>query len=261
MKKYNYSTCCRQSKVYQFSEYDITWGSVSQIKCELFLMQKAADNDMYQYYHLLSGADLPLRTQKEIHDFFNQNCGKEFIHFAPFTESDGTPADDRARYYWATRWYNILPLKKSLSIMRRLDTVQIKVQRAIGVNRLRRWGIQHLYRGANWFSISDQLVREVLQNANQIVKMYSASICCDEVFLQTYIQTHEQWLSRLYYSDMDDNYESIKRAIDWKRGGPYVWRETDYDELMNSGYLFARKFDETIDNKIIDHIYQSIIQK
>ena len=40
---------------------------------------KAAIKGNYDYYHLISGMDLPIKTQKEIHEFFENNKGKEFI--------------------------------------------------------------------------------------------------------------------------------------------------------------------------------------
>ena len=57
---------------------------------------------------------------------------------------------------------------------------------------------------------------------------------------------------------LNEDYHSIMRYIDWNRGGPYVWRERDFDELINSDYLFARKFDEKIDNNIINMIYEKV---
>ena len=45
-----------------------------------------------------------------------------------------------------------------------------------------------------------------------------------------------------------------QRLIDWKRGNPYTWRKQDFDELVNSDLLFARKFDIVVDNQIINCI-------
>ena len=56
---------------------------------------KAAIKGNYDYYHLISGMDLPIKTQKEIHEFFENNKGKEFIHFG--TNED---ARKRCQYYW-----------------------------------------------------------------------------------------------------------------------------------------------------------------
>lgn len=58
----------------------------------------------------------------------------------------------------------------------------------------------------------------------------------------------------------DNNYQSIMRDIDWHRGSPYIWRISDYDELMKSEFLFARKFDEDVDSQIIDLIVSTLSQ-
>jgi hypothetical protein len=45
------------------------------------------------------------------------------------------------------------------------------------------------------------------------------------------------------------------RYIDWNRGQPYVWRVNDYNKLMNTDFLFARKFDINTDFNIVEKIY------
>ena len=60
------------------------WGGYSQIRSELILFQSAWEHG-YEYYHLISGVDLPIKTQDEIHEFFREHYGKEFIYFCPKT--------------------------------------------------------------------------------------------------------------------------------------------------------------------------------
>ena len=50
------------------------------------------------------------------------------------------------------------------------------------------------------------------------------------------------------------NYDS-KRYIDWKRGNPYTFRKEDFNNLINSKALFARKFDLSVDKEIVDMIF------
>ena len=40
---------------------------------------------------------------------------------------------------------------------------------------------------------------------------------------------------------------------------PYTWHKEDFGELVNSDFLFARKFDENVDSEIIDMIYDYIV--
>lgn len=72
----------RNSKLFILDErIDVRWGDLSQIKTELLLFEAAYNNGEYAYYHLLSGVDLPIKTQDYIHQFFNDNNGFEFVGY------------------------------------------------------------------------------------------------------------------------------------------------------------------------------------
>ena len=53
-------------------------------------------------------------------------------------------------------------------------------------------------------------------------------------------------------------YNNCLREIDWNRGKPYIYTIEDYNMLMKSRNLYARKFDSNIDINIIDKIYDTI---
>ena len=53
--------------------------------------------------------------------------------------------------------------------------------------------------------------------------------------------------------------EKAMRYIDWTRGHPYTFKSEDYDELMNSGCLFARKFSIVQDDKIVRKITSAVL--
>lgn len=59
----------------------VHWGDLSQVEVEYRLFETALNNGPYAYYHLLSGVDLPIKTQDYIHEFFQKHTGKEFIGF------------------------------------------------------------------------------------------------------------------------------------------------------------------------------------
>lgn len=66
----------------------VYWGSDSQIACEMLLLQRAAKEEHYAYYHLLSGKDMPLKSQDDIHFFFEQHMGKEFLRIGKHTNAN-----------------------------------------------------------------------------------------------------------------------------------------------------------------------------
>lgn len=69
----------KTSDIYFIPRIKVYWGGSSQIKVELNLLEEAVNKNKYRYFHLLSGVDLPLKTQDEIHKFFLENDGKEFV--------------------------------------------------------------------------------------------------------------------------------------------------------------------------------------
>ena len=79
------------------------------------------------------------------------------------------------------------------------------------------------------------------------------------MFFQTILQ-NSPFVSRRYFSGYDDD-RATMRLIDWERGNgssPYVFLAEDYDRILQSGMLFARKFDERIDAEIIRRIVAQI---
>lgn len=246
----------QKSKFYFVKQHNVMWGGESQIETELELL-RAATKRKYDYYHLISGMDLPLKTQNEIHKFFEKHTGKEFVHFG-----SNEDARKRCQYYWLYQEAlgSVANAGVSKKVCNKLRTLSIFVQRLIDIDRVKKYGIcENVAVGSQWFSISDSLAHYVVSKEREILKCYKNTYCCDEVFLQTLVK-NSSYKNNLYSYAVDD-YHANMRDIDWKRGRPYTWRNTDFDELMESDYLFARKFDEQIDNQIIDRIYMRLKSK
>lgn len=243
----------KKSKVFFVNQHNIMWGGESQIETELELL-KAAIKRKYDYYHLLSGMDLPIKTQKEIQEFFENNKGKEFIHFGANED-----AKKRCQYYWfyQEKLGNMANANKSKKLFNKLRLLSIFGQKLIGIDRVKKYSVyKTIAVGSQWFSITDSLARYVVSKEQEILKCYKNTYCCDEVFLQTLV-LNSSFKSSLYSNAVDD-YHANMRNIDWKRGRPYTWKNTDFNDLMASDYLFARKFDEQVDNQIVDRIYMRL---
>ena len=67
---------------------NVSRGGDSLIKCELELL-KSAINGGYAYYHLLSGQDLPIKSQNYIHAFFDKNTENNYIKIDSNAMTDG----------------------------------------------------------------------------------------------------------------------------------------------------------------------------
>ena len=246
-----FKSCVIKSKLYFADRLDVRWGTYKQIECELLLFDTASKNGKYDYYHLLSGIDLPLKSQKEIHEFFKQNQGKEFIHFDTFSDP-GELAKERIKYYhFFTSKFNEEGFVSK--VYSALHFRLVKLQKNLNVNRNKDVKIR---KGANWLSITDDLVRYILSNREFIEKTFKYSYCADELFIQTLV-FNSDFYNKLYLKK-ENYYRSILRFIDWDRGTPYIFEINDYDQLINSGYFFARKFSTQNGTELVDKIYEYV---
>lgn len=232
-----------KSKIYYIKPKKIRWGHYSQIECELRLLEAAVNSGKgYDYYHLLSGVDMPLKSYQDIDAFFKKNSGKEYIHF------DEKTVDENVRE--RISMYHFCPGRANWQ--RKINGIFIKIQKILKVDRLKKlgWKVQ---KGANWFSITEDLAKDIVRNKEMIQKHFKYSFCGDEVFLQTYVFNSKFCLS-LYSDRFDNDYHACMRLIDWKRGNPYVFGIDDFEELMECDYMFARKFDYNSKPEIVDKL-------
>lgn len=225
---------------------DVRWGDISIIEAELLLYKTANNNGPYLYYHLLSGVDLPLKSNIYIDDFFLKNKGKEFVGFSPLNEDFIWRVN---RYHFFTRHYNIKGMKGFFfkSIRRITETL---------INTIKRRHHKLYFRkGSNWSSITQEFCDYIILKENEILKTFRYTLAPDEFFLQTYLwnSPYKKNIFNLY----DEN-TSCMREIDWERGTdtghPYTWGQCpqDINILINSKKIFARKFSSKYMNIITE---------
>lgn len=237
----------RKSNIVFTERIDVRWADVSQVKAEIILMKAATQYGHYTYYHLLSGIDLPIKTQNQIHDFFDLRRGYQFVGTLPTPNRE---AEERVSYYHLTR-----NLRNTNFFIRNYCKIMNKT--VVGIQKffhIKRRIPNFCTFGPNWFSITDDFCRYTIANEDKILHMCNYSIYSDEVFLQT-LMANSSFKNRVYKKDM---YESCVRNIDWKRGTPYTWKIEDYEFLMNSDRMFARKFSSNVDKDIIDRIHKRL---
>lgn len=222
-------------------------GGDSQIKCELALL-KAAIKGEYEYYHLLSGQDLPIKSQEEILAFFDENFGNNYIKVDWKAMDDGYHIDRVQKYYF---FQNMISRREGhwIGLLRRINRFSVFLQEYFNIDRLQNCS-KKIYKGTNWFSITHEMALLVLSEERFIRKHCYRAFCADEIFLQT-VAMNSHLLNTIIDEDL--------RCIDWTRGNPYTYREDDYVFLMNSKCLFARKFSDNIDPKIVQKIANNLL--
>ena len=229
----------------------VNWGGVSGMKSELALLKAAVANGPYDYYHLLSGQDLPIKTQQEIHAFFEANKGKEFLNLWTIDDSA------RSRHELIT----LFPEGEGKFYLHAINKAFKKIQKLAGYKRRPTAEIKF---GSNWFSITHALAAYTLQQERWLLDTFGHTNNCDELFLSTVVW-NSPFREKLYVPGESAHTESnlsFMRYIDWTRPGcvrhPWTFRKGDFNKLMNVPHLWARKFDEKVDDEIIDLVYNEI---
>ena len=231
-----------KSKIHIYHDnncFDVRWGDISQIQCELFLYEKALFSDeKYSYYHLLSGYCLPIKSQDYIHTFLNKHAGTNFIGFGQYGAESYIKRISYRHYF--TRMHRERNRIKWLfyEVLRPLVEFPINLFYPIKLDQ----SIEYK-KGANWCSLTNEFVSYLVSKKDYILKHYERSLCADEVYKQTLIW-NSSFKDTIY--DSTDEFNGCLRLIDWERGFPYIWGKDellDTQIIVESSCLFARKMD------------------
>lgn len=212
---------------------DVRWGDMSQIKVELLLFETAYKNEQYLYYHLISGVDIPIKSQDYIHEFFELNEGKEFIGFSQGDISHEIKRKVNRFHLWSSHFKRVGIIGKTMRIIR---SIHLKIQEVLSIER--NIGIE-FKKGANWVSVTSEFVEMLLSKKQSVLSIYHHTFCSDEIFKQT-LCWDSVFKEKVY--DIYNSRNSSKRMIQWVNNEIVDWREEDIEFLISSSGIFARKF-------------------
>lgn len=205
-------------------------GGDSQLRCELSLFEEALNGGEYHYIHLISGQDLLIKPESSIRKFLDDK-NSEFISFYPIEET---------RYLVVPRikYYHFFPGNRNKTSWCILRSASYRLQKILHINRRKDYDMPM---GSNWCTITTSCARFLCDNKCWILKYFKNTTCADELYKQ-YILKNSSYYKNVYHdkSGMTNNL----RCIDWKRGNPYQWKDQDYNELITTDFLFARKFSD-----------------
>lgn len=212
---------------------DVRWGDLSVVEAEYALFETAVANGPYEYYHLLSGVDLPLKSQDYIHDFCSRNSGKEFIGYT-LTEINPELERKVMRYHLYPRLF-----KGANMFQKALRALYIRLQMLFGIRRNK--GID-FKKGSQWVSVTQGMAEYFIDHKEWVMKTFHHTFCSDEIVMQT-LCWQSPYKENIYLAD--DDGLGCMRAIGWHGHQLENWKASDYDTLAGHKAFFARKFDST----------------
>lgn len=240
---------CQHSRLYFIPRMSVAWGGYSQVECVYALLRFALDTSTYEYYHLLTGVNYPLWNQDYIHAFFDNNKGKEFVGF-----DNSFDCKERLRYYVAFAEFGKLTGMRG-KVVQILRYIHKKIQILFASDRTKNSDLV-FKKGCAYFSITEELVKKVLEEENKLKPFLLHTISSDEVFMQT-IVFNSRFKDSLY--NLEDEYDGCMRELAWpsnlgevRSGCNFI--DDDLMYLINSKRLFAMKFESPCGISLINDI-------
>ncbi len=225
----------------------VTWGGFSQVQSTLNLLTSARKYPVsFNRYTLLSGADFPIKNNDIIQQYFQEK--RQYIELAEKIKENTPRLLNRIQYYWlkdtvlAGTWFDGLFKRKILDNL-------------------------VFYKGTNWWSLTDDCVIYILnwlENNPEYIRFFKPVYCADEIFFQTIIG-NSAFMNQVkpLEGGMRVNVHAC-HFIDWvnnKAKSPRLLNHKDYDILLDSGALFARKFDWQYSRKLINMLVKHLLYK
>ena len=230
-------------KVYK--KFKVYYEDITMVIATLFLMEEAIKNN-YDRYILISAQDMPLLSNKNIVKFFNDNKDNEYINFCNVKENKNTTLYNTTLYRLTK--YHFRGCIRKLINNKILDFIT-------GLKFLQRHIPDNLYSGSQWWNLTKNAVSYILnyikENPNY-KKIFNHTLVSDEYFFQTILLN-----SPIKTNIINNNHRYI--IFDYFSSHPRTFTINDSENFIRGGInLFARKFDEKIDNDIIDKLYKKI---
>lgn len=225
-----------------YKEFKTYHGGVSLVIATLFLIEEAYKNN-YDRYIFISGQDVPLKTNKEIINFFDTNKNKEYISYESINNSEAMYKEMsfRLNSYNFGKLYRLIFHRNIRELLSNFPLIK-------------RTTPENIYYGSQWWNLTNNAIKYILdytkQNPN-FLKRFNYTWGSDEFYFQ----------SILLNSEFNNNcINDCLRYLIWGVGTPINFTIKDYDDIKNNinNNIFSRKFDENIDNDIIDKLYKDL---
>ena len=240
----DYSFFGNQKHIHLFNRYKIAWGDVNHLMAILLLMREAYKYTDLEYFHLITGSDYPIPPLPTFKDFCEQHPGDNYVEHFPLPHPDWGKEGgmDRIKYYWILPSYRVKH--------RRLIYQTIKIQHKLGINRGFKFFDGKLYGGGTYWSVSREAIGmalDYIEKHPEYLRRFRLTSIAEEICLPTIWCNNGLPLTNNYL-----------RYIDWGAdgGNPQVLTEKDYDKIVASDALFARKMASGTSAKLIELLQQ-----
>lgn len=234
---------------------EITWGSDEVLKATLLMLREVAKSgDEYGYVLINTGQDLLVK--KGIDHFLEEHTKQIFF--------EGYKQDARRRafllYKWPSRYRRLMDSKFNPNkILRRIRLELFskgwpwcKKKLCVETKNI------VFYRNWFWGAMPLEVVHYILDFVDKnpsYMEIYENALVPEEGFFLTLIMQSK-------YKDFvhfhDGHTDSLTNVLERSNGHPTVVKYEDIEEINDSSFYFARKFDIRVDKRVVEYYYNVI---
>ncbi len=234
---------------------DSKWGSFGSVQASLNGL-KAVKNlgKKFDQIILLSGQDYPIKSNERINSFFSNSPHTVFMDYFSLPNYKKWPGNDTGglyrvnKYYFGLKWYQLF-CSKSLNLL----SAYIPFLRRKVSNKM------VPFAGSQWWSVDMYALDYILDYGKKHPEY--------RTFHQHTFVPDELYVQMIVANAMDENLvrsiaNNNKRFMIWENQNsshPNILCKTDFETILLSDDLFARKFDENTDAEILDLIDRKIL--
>ena len=255
---------------YRFIEdrNEISWGDSKMIKSILNLLKIVNVYHKNGYCILLSNNDYPIKSNYFIRNYLLSRYGNSFISMVELPPSSDIYKQRLSNYKFdfstnrkdlvliPSIWDKSFYTKKTFrAFFRVLNSSNYKKLYKLFIKREHPNFIEKVFWGSSYWALPIEVTDQILSfcNTNQNFVLYhEETFISDELFFQTILH-HLQKTGKIEtFFDVRCTYMKFEEG----NSSPQVLLSSDFEELSSlpNRFLFARKFDSKIDQKIFELI-------
>ncbi|WP_416444076.1 beta-1,6-N-acetylglucosaminyltransferase [Leeuwenhoekiella sp. A16] len=255
----SFKKICNENVLFLEKRFKCGWGSFNLVKAtlsgfeEISAYMKRKEPSSTYHILLLSGEDLPLKSNNDISVFLEKNITKSFIKYwkLPYEGwyKGGLFRLENVYYFnylkYPTLNYKINRLIKKLGIKSLKPAEKLKKSQPH----------LHFYGGTQWMIISQDLTDFIVQISTKNIKFlnnFKYSLAPDEIYFQTLVNNF------VHNLEIENTATHLVKFNSHKPHPEYLTVK-DLQEANLDEFIFARKFDQNENADTIKFILNSIL--